>query len=128
MGEQDYAIYKETAIPYIGKEGEDDLSLQIFEEVCMMDQEENPQIRTFGLGYSPTQAEIREMKAKIRRRKIDKTYDSSIEIPHIKISFPKPSHVQHPATNAKNAPDLPSSKKKLTNWFSFPCNSLNSFE
>ena len=94
----------------------------------MTGQEEDPQIGTFGLGYSPTQAEIKEMKDKIRRRKIDKMYGSSIEIPHIKVSFPKPSHVQHPATDVKNVPDFPSSKKGLNNWFSFPCNSLNSFE
>ena len=82
MGEHDYAIYQETNIPYIGKEGEEDLSLQLFEEVCMID-DDDKHIGTFGLGYVPTQAEIVEMKKKARGRKIDKKYDPTIEIPHI---------------------------------------------
>ena len=52
-GEQDYSIYEETTVPYIGKDCEEDLGLQIFEEVCD-GTDEDKHIGTFGLGYTPT--------------------------------------------------------------------------
>ena len=63
LGEQDYAIYKETAIPYIGKEETEEPMLQIFNEVGMItdgggNEDDRMQIGTFGLGYTPTQREI----------------------------------------------------------------------
>ena len=94
MGEQDYTIYQETAIPCIRKEGEKDLSLQIFEEACMIGEEQEQHTETFDLGYAPTQAEIIEIKDKLRRRKVDKAYDPTIEILHIWESFPKANHIQ----------------------------------
>ena len=39
FGEQDYSIYKDTAIPYIGEESPEDLGLQIFEEVHMLQED-----------------------------------------------------------------------------------------
>ena len=81
-------------IPYIGKEGDEDLGLQIFEEVCMMREEEEKHIGTFGLGYTPTQAEMIEMKEKMRKRKTNKAYNPTIEIPHIRDSFLEANHIQ----------------------------------
>ena len=120
MGEQDYAIYKETAIPYIGKDEEVGLGLQMFEEACVIESLQSTQIGTFGLGYAPTQDEVVEMKGKMRKKKIDKVYDPVIEIPSIRDSFPAPSHIQQ---SAPGEDDSSSTKKKeltLNNWFSFP--------
>ena len=60
LGEEDYAIYKETTIPYIGNEETEELGLQIFNEVTMVadmagkDEGESfaLQIGTLGLGTS----------------------------------------------------------------------------
>ena len=40
LGEQNYNIYKDTAIPYIGEESLEDFGLQIFEEVYVLQLEE----------------------------------------------------------------------------------------
>ena len=73
LGEQDYEIYKETAIPYIGNEETEELGLQIFDEVSMITsgtgngdglehEDSTTQIGTFGLGYVPTKQEIQQMR------------------------------------------------------------------
>ena len=87
LGEQDYAIYKETAIPYIDNEETEELGLQIFNEVVvhMAEKEEKEssglQIGTFGLGYISTQDEVREMKKLIRGKRGDRLYHTLIEFP-----------------------------------------------
>ena len=92
----------------------------MFEEVCVIESLQATQIGTFGLGYTPTQDEVVEMKGKMRKKKIDKVYDPVIEIPSIRDSFPAPSHIQQSAPGEDDA--LSTKKKELTlnNWFSFP--------
>ena len=74
LGEQDYNIYKDTAIPYIGEESPEDFGLQIFEEVCVLEEGETTQVGTFGLGYAPTMEEVREMKLRMKGKRGELLY------------------------------------------------------
>ena len=51
LGEQDYNIYKDTAIPYIGEESPEEFGLQIFEEVCVLEEGETTQMGTYAYFY-----------------------------------------------------------------------------
>ena len=126
MGKHDYTTYQETAIPYIGKEGEEDLGRQKFEEVDMID-DKDKHIGTFRLSYVPTQAEIVEMKKKARRREVDKTYDPAIKIPHIWSSFPRASYVQKSEITKEAIPGDPE-VEKLNKWFTVPYKNYESLE
>ena len=133
LGEQDYAIYKETAIPYIGNEEAEEPGLQIFSEVGMIaDEVENEdsvvQIGTFGLGYAPTQREVQEMKRLVRGKRGDRLYRTPMKFPDIRETFPKPAYIQQPEVaelsesfghrcNLEETPST-STTEVLNNWFS----------
>ena len=86
------------------------------------------QIGTFGLGYTPTQREIREMKWLVRGRRGAKLYHTPMNFPNIRETFPKRAYVQQ--TEAAelsvslyrqcNLEEIPSTSttKALGNWFS----------
>ena len=57
-------------------------------------EDDRMQIGTFGLGYTPTQREIREMKQLVRGRRGDKLYHTPMFFPNIRETFPKPAYVQ----------------------------------
>ena len=127
LGEQDYAIYKETAIPYIGNEEAEEPGLQIFSEVSMIaDEDSVVQIGTFGLGYAPTQREVREMKQLVRGKRGDRLYHTPMKFPDIRETFPKPAYIQQPEVaelsesfgHRCNLEEIPSTSKTLGNWFS----------
>ena len=132
LGEQDYNIYKDTAIPYIGEESPEDFGLQIFEEVCMLQQEEGEttQVGTFGLGYAPTMEEVREMKLRMRGKRGELLYHTPIAIPNIKSTFPQPAYTQGPEPNERSQTLNERSDEQtgitcgfqtiLNNWFSVP--------
>ena len=132
MGEQDYSIYKDTAIPYIGEESPEDFGLQIFEEVCMLQQEEGEttQVGTFGLGYVPTVEEVREMKLRMRGKRGELLYHTPITIPNIKSTFLQPAYTQSPEPDEKSQTLSEQSAEQaetacgfqtnLNNWFSVP--------
>ena len=130
LGEQDYSIYKDTAIPYIGEEGPEDFGLQIFEQVCVLEGGETTQVGTFGLGYTPTMEEVQEMKLRIRGKKGELLYHTPIEIPNIKSTFPQPAYIQgSEPTEEPQAPNEQSDEQEentcncqpiLNNWFSIP--------
>ena len=50
------------------------------------------QIGTFGLGYIPTQDEVREMKKLIRGKRGDRLYNTLIEFPDLRKTFPAPAY------------------------------------
>ena len=91
LGEQDYSIYRDTTIPYIGEENPEDFGLQIFEEVCVLEEVETTQVGPFGLGYAPTMEEVREMKLRMRGKRGELLYHTPITIPNIKSTFPQPA-------------------------------------
>ena len=100
LGEQDYAIYKETAIPYIGSEETEELGLQIFNEVAMVadmagkeeGESSGSQIGTFGLGYILTREEVQEMKKLVRGKRGDRLYHTLIEFLDIRKTFLAPAY------------------------------------
>ena len=141
LGEQDYAIYKETAIPYIGNEETEELGLQIFNEVAVVvdmaekEERENSglQIGTFGLGYIPTQDEVREMKKLIRGKRGDRLYNTLIEFPDLRKTFPAPTYTQlseiaelseslNCQCKIEDETPGPVVDEILSNWFSVPVN------
>ena len=130
MGEQDYSIYNDTAIPYIGEESLEDFGLQIFEEVCVLEEGETTQVGTFGLGYAPTMEEVREMKLRMRGKRGELLYHTPITIPNIKSTFPQPAYTQ--GSKPIEEPQAPNEQSDeqvettcgfqtiLNNWFSVP--------
>ena len=135
LGEQDYSIYKDTAIPYIGEENPEDLGLQIFKEVHMLQEDSEKgkkQVGTFGLGYSPTSEEIQEMKWKIRNKRGEQLYDTPMAIPDINSTFLSPGYVQKTeSTEKQGSTDISQDEptgfprgsqaiQNLNNWFSIP--------
>ena len=142
LGEQDYAIYKETAIPYIGNEETEELGLQIFNEVAMVadvagkDEGESStlQIGTFGLGYVPTQREMQEMKRLVRGKRGDRLYHTPIEFPDIRKTFPAPAYTQLSeivdlsktfSCQCKIEGEISGTTAVLNNWFSIPVNRVD---
>ena len=130
LGEQDYNIYKDTAITYIGEESPEDFGLQIFEEVCVLEEGETTQVGTFGLRYTPTVEEVREMKVRMRGKRGELLYHTPITIPNIKSTFPQPAYTQGPepdeksqtlsTQSAEQAETACGFQTNLNNWFSVP--------
>ena len=91
------------------------------------------QIGTFGLGYIPTQEEIREMKKLVRGKRGDRLYHTLIEFPDIRKTFPAPAYTQLSKIaelsesfncQCKIEEEIPSTtiNEVLSNWFSVPMN------
>ena len=85
----------------MGEDDPEDLGLQIFEEVGMLQRgstnetmKDENQVRTFGLGYVPTLEEIQEMKQKMRSKRGEWLYDTPMTFSNIKSTFLQPAYVE----------------------------------